>query len=498
MKTRRIYSILALVLALVMCFSVFTACDLGEDDDRDSSSNKKTSSSSVKTYVYNYSDVSELENYDSPAELESKNWKSASSFDLSKQWVFNGNVTSGGSYYGANIIKVENTGSSPMKVDFYFKVSGDLGEVGDKINFYISSFDENGDPIYSRNDIGAFISLSAHTSKASPFTSIIIPANETRFVSLMQTYSDLHLNYGDGYTEVAVEFNAKVTLGVSATKASSYTEEETQTNPPYGGYETGYETDYNSEVPGDLSYYDMYTDAYVNYYYSYANAYDEYGNYLFNIYSGEYVTLIGISSDYTWAKVEYNGKVVYVELDRLEESYDTEVETEYETEMLPADYDFMACDLYAIAHYGADLYDEYLNYQGFIYDGTYVTVDLVSTDYMWCRILHNSKYYFVYRSELEFIDTEGSTTDEGWYEESETYDVSRPEYCEFEGRDEYVNVSSYYDSVPLFDSELNPIIYVNGGTELYRYGVSTDPDGTWSAVEYNGEHFYIYSYMLDH
>ena len=494
MKTRRIYSILALILALVMCFSVFTACELDEDDDRGSSGGNKTSSSSaIKAYVYNYGDISELDNYDSPAALDSSKWKSSASFDLSKQWVFSGNGTISGNY-GANVIKIENTSSSAMDVSLYFKVSGDISETGDKIGFVSTLFYANGEPLSYGNGY-ATTYLSDHTSKDSPFVSFTVPANNIRYVVVMQYFGDYELDYdgNENATEAAIEaeFNAKVTLGVFSTKVSYDYTDGVPTSPDYGELET----DYIYDTPGDYEYYDMYMNAYVSYYSSGTRAYDEDGNYLFMLYPGENVTITAVSDNYAWARIIYGGKTAYVSLNQLETYeeetteywYDTAWETDVEV-ILPAYSDFASCELYAYVYYEATLYDEYMNYCGYIPAGTTVTVYAVSTDYVWCRVYYQGNYYFIYRDFVDFIEDE----------ESETFDVSYPAYCEYKGRDEYVYVSSYYGSVALYDEMLNPIIYVNGGTELLRHGVSTDPDGTWSAVKYDGEYFYIYSYMLEH
>ena len=304
----------------------------------------------------------------------------------------------------------------------------------------------------------------------------------------MQTFDSDYSGYDE--TTIEAEFNAKVTLGVSAKKASNYTEDVTQTEPSHGGYETVYETDYNDNLIGDLSYDDVVIEAVIIKDCYDAPFYDEYGNILFALNSGDMLTIIGINYDYSLAKVEYNGKIGYVELPYLEPygySADTEYETEYEV-IAPADSDFAACEMYGYVYREATLYDEYMNYCGYIPMGTTVTVYGVSFDYVWCRVYYHGDYYFIYRDYVEFTEEE----------ESESYDVSLPEYSEYEGRDEYVTVPSYYDSITLFDAMLNPIIEVSGGTELLLTGVSTDPDRTWSAVMYNEELFFVYSYLLEH
>lgn len=518
MKTQRSYSLLAMLLAIVMCLSLFTACELEGDGDGDGAT--VTSKSSVKAYAYDYATVEEVLNSSSLAELDENNWKTSARFDMTKQWVLSPDDVQGYAY-GVNLYKLENTSASAMNVKLYFKVKGDIKLTGDLISFYASLRNRNGSTIHlnSGADLNAF-TLSEHTDADSPFLSIDIPAGEVFYLMLQQHFTFSSTPVDEIVGDLAPEFNAAVTLGIASSKVSSDSADSRSpdigidetfidipiyTEPPYE-----IETEIAAPIPKDCEYSSINMYSYIDTYGGdYIIAYDGYYNEELKLYHGETVFLLGTSTDFYdfWAKIQVDGNIYYISSHYVQYYFDSTEptweettepwwnETESETEFVicaPIECEFdtkyRSATVSAYYTYYVIAYDEYYNEQIELYNGQSVLLLGTTTNYFdyWAKIQVDGDIFYIPERYLVYEA----------YDEEPHHDILAQN--RFKECNETVWVSfDYADiTIPLYDQYLNPCVYVFGGTELVRIAISTDNQQYWSQVIYEGEIYFISTVLL--
>lgn len=524
---------LSIILCIVLCLSSLVACEMGfggsSSSDKESSKDK-AQNSAVKAYVYDYKDISELENADSPAELDEKKWQSASNFDLAKQWVIF--PTDNSADFGANVCKLENTSSNAMKVDLSFKIKGDIGSLGQFIKLGFHLMNGNGDLAAAPQTVN----LSA-LQGGTVFISGTIPAGETYYLTVMQetTFSNIVVKPEFDYSE-------KVT--------AEYDHNHYETSFEDYSYDGAFEGDYEEETK--IYYAGSYKDYTGEYTYTvdpsfkveYVTGfgYEEY-TYIYGTpsfgYNGDFSYVIGTGDgDYTIvfgtadmdsiivekypvgnggsisgttnvmsfdAKVYLNCKATKtkVENDQFGDSFDTSWGGE------------MTATIETNNGYTDDIYDfNNVNYQKcnetmYIHapDGHQVVAFDKRGNTV--AIAHGAEVTRIgYGGYWSKIDLYGEIR----YIQTEYLDYGMPSYdtemppeviqapveYKFDDRYEKVYIYDRINAVILYDEYFNEVGNLIHGQECILTGISMDRDGIWTRIEYNGFVAYVFSKYISY
>lgn len=300
MKTKKILSRIALLLAIIMSLSVFAACDLGLGDDEEEEKN----SSKIKLYVYDSEQLPDsVENIDDDA------WKTASKKALCADTVFEPGATK------LHLAKVENTGKKDATVTLFFKTKGEINPIASSITFAFNVTDESGE-----NEI---VNPQSHNLSnlldGTNFITFTIGAKETYYVSLaffsedFGDYDDytlggkLYLSYGavtmsDSQDLPPAVATTSPDFSISDTHNESYTYEESYSYPEtYPGTNPGYTEDTSeaTENNGVLeSTINLHKDGVISTWHSYTHTNNTRDSLTLYIYSSGYLSFnVDISSE---------------------------------------------------------------------------------------------------------------------------------------------------------------------------------------------------------